>query len=207
MTIAVHLSEKQQQEWMRKQTVPVARIIWLNGLTDPGMQEADVLIDLQFTPATDYTQYSLPAIVLVNAVAQTCSQLPAGFIRINAWPGFLERPVTELAAATPESRTNGAMAMQVLGWRYSFAPDVPGFITATVIAMIINEAWFALEEGVSTQAAINTAMKLGTNYPYGPFEWCNSIGAAEVLTLLRVLSATDSRYKPANLLVKNVEQA
>lgn len=204
MTIAVHLNQQQREEWMQKETVP-ALIIWLNNLADPRMQKADALLDLLFTPATDYTQYALPRIVLVNAVTHTCSQLPPGFIRINAWPGFLKRPVTELAASTPESRTDAAMVMQLLGWRYRFAPDVPGFITATVIAMIINEAWFALEEGVSTREAINTAMRLGTNYPYGPFEWCHNIGAAEVLALLQVLSATDSRYKPAYLLVKNTE--
>ena len=42
--------------------------------------------------------------------------------------------------------------------------------------MIINEAFLALQEGVSTKEEINTAMKLGTNYPLGPFEWVEKIG-------------------------------
>ncbi len=44
------------------------------------------------------------------------------------------------------------------------------------MAMIINEAWHALAEEVSTKNEIDTAMKLGTNYPYGPFEWAEKIG-------------------------------
>jgi 3-hydroxybutyryl-CoA dehydrogenase len=204
MIIAVRINEKQNAEWMRKGTGQ-ARIILVNTLSDPHLATADALIDLLFTPHIDYTQYSLPAIVMVNAVIQTCGQLPPGFIRINAWPGFLERTVTELAAASPASQAAAALTMQTLGWDYRFTPDVPGFITTTVIAMIINEAWFALEEGVSTREAIDTAMRLGTNYPYGPFEWCNNIGAADILSLLHVLSATDIRYKPASLLIKTAE--
>ena len=49
-------------------------------------------------------------------------------------------------------------------------PDIPGFISARVVSMIINEAYFALEEEVSSKEEIDTAMKLGTNYPYGPFD-------------------------------------
>ena len=50
--------------------------------------------------------------------------------------------------------------------------------------MIINEAFIALREGVSTKEEINTAMKLGTNYPYGPFEWAGKIGIERVNALL-----------------------
>ena len=56
----------------------------------------------------------------------------------------------------------------------------PGFITARVIAMIINEAFFALQENVSSKEEIDTAMRLGTNYPYGPFEWTKLIGIDKI---------------------------
>jgi 3-hydroxybutyryl-CoA dehydrogenase len=81
-------------------------------------------------------------------------------------------------------------------------PDEPGFITPRVISMIINEAYFALEEGVSTKEEINTAMKLGTAYPYGPFEWAERIGVRNILVLLNRLSKEKSQYKPAPLLVE-----
>ena len=66
--------------------------------------------------------------------------------------------------------------------------------------MIINEAFFAMEENISTENEIDIAMKLGTNYPYGPFEWCDLIGADNILALLEKLSIQDKRYLPAGLL-------
>jgi 3-hydroxyacyl-CoA dehydrogenase len=63
--------------------------------------------------------------------------------------------------------------------------------------MIINEAYFALGEDVSSKDEIDLAMKLGTNYPYGPFEWCKKIGLKKVYSLLEKLSDTDSRYSIA----------
>ena len=62
--------------------------------------------------------------------------------------------------------------------------DIPGFITPRVISMIINEAYFTLDEKVSTKEEIDTAMKLGTNYPYGPFEWGATIGLKNVYELI-----------------------
>ena len=66
--------------------------------------------------------------------------------------------------------------------------------------MIINEAWFAFEEGVSSKEEIDIAMKLGTNYPLGPFEWGALIGEKNIYALLKKLSAGNKRYLPAPLL-------
>ena len=63
--------------------------------------------------------------------------------------------------------------------------------------MIINEAWFSLAENISTREEIDTAMKLGTNYPYGPFEWGDKIGLDRVSALLNELHKTDTRYSIA----------
>jgi 3-hydroxybutyryl-CoA dehydrogenase len=68
--------------------------------------------------------------------------------------------------------------------------------------MIINEAYFTLDEKVSSKNEIDTAMKLGTNYPYGPFEWSEKIGLKKVYELLTTLSHSHSRYEPAALLKK-----
>jgi 3-hydroxybutyryl-CoA dehydrogenase len=72
--------------------------------------------------------------------------------------------------------------------------------------MIINEAYFALEENVSTKEEIDIAMKLGTNYPYGPFEWCKKIGLKNIAALLAELSQTEKRYQPARLLLKEAKE-
>ena len=67
-------------------------------------------------------------------------------------------------------------------------------LSARIIAMIINEAYYTLEAGISSKAEIDTAMKLGTNYPYGPFEWGEKIGLKNIYMLLFELSKTDDRY-------------
>lgn len=77
-----------------------------------------------------------------------------------------------------------------------------GFIFPRTISQIINEAYYALEEGVATKEDINRAMKFGVNYPKGPFEW--SEGKEEyVKTLLLELHAltNDERYKPNKALL------
>ncbi len=85
--------------------------------------------------------------------------------------------------------------------------DIPGFITPRVISMIINEAYFALAQGVSTPEEIDKAMKLGTAYPYGPLEWATRIGLQNIVTLLQKLSVAQSRYAPCELLVQETNKA
>jgi 3-hydroxybutyryl-CoA dehydrogenase len=77
-------------------------------------------------------------------------------------------------------------------------------VTPRVISAIINEAYFTLQADVSTKEEIDTAMKLGTNYPFGPFEWSRAIGLKKIYELLLALSKTDSRYLPAARLQEEV---
>ncbi len=76
-----------------------------------------------------------------------------------------------------------------------------GFIFPRTIVQIINEAYFALEEGVAKKEDINRAMKFGVNYPKGPFEWSDG-REIYVLTLLQELysKTKDKRYRPSRLL-------
>ena len=139
--------------------------------------------------------------VLINSVTHTLSEMeaPENVLRINGWVGFLQRPEWEIAG-----RNAGAMEPLFGSMNKKINPvaDEPGFIAARIIAMIINEAYFALGQGVSGKAEIDTAMKLGTNYPYGPFEWAANIGRKNILGLLQQLNLTDKRYQPAPLLLE-----
>lgn len=152
--------------------------------------------------STDFSHFSIP--VFIHAVNDTLtgSQLPAQVIRINAWPGFLQRPVWEYAGNLSDDHRR---VFEILDKKPAKADDEPGLISARVIAMIVNEAYFALQDGISTKEEIDTAMKLGTNYPYGPFEWSSAIGLNKILNLLETLYSTDSRYKPADLMRKEWE--
>jgi 3-hydroxybutyryl-CoA dehydrogenase len=68
--------------------------------------------------------------------------------------------------------------------------DPPDNVALRVISCIINEAYLALAEGVATAEDIDRAMKLGANYPQGPFEWANEIGPAQILQTLDTLRTT-----------------
>jgi 3-hydroxybutyryl-CoA dehydrogenase len=119
--------------------------------------------------------------------------------KINAWPGFLQATHWEIMGT--KNDTIHAI-LKALNKQYSFVQDAIGFVSTRIISMIINEAYFALAENVSTKEEIDIAMKLGTNYPYGPFEWADKIGIQNVFRLLNCLSKTDIRYTPAPLLQK-----
>lgn len=76
-----------------------------------------------------------------------------------------------------------------------------GFIFPRTIVQIINEAYFALEEGVATKEDINRAMKFGVNYPKGPFEWSQGKENLVLLLLNELYSKTaDKRYLPSSLI-------
>lgn len=80
--------------------------------------------------------------------------------------------------------------------------DRVAMVSARILAMIVNEAAFALMEGVARPADIDMAMRLGTNYPFGPLEWCDRIGAATLVSILEALHREygEERYRPSVLL-------
>jgi len=140
--------------------------------------------------------------VIINSVVDTLKEIDDSFIRINAWPGFLKRSLVEASYKKEENKQQAEHFFSSLNKKIEWITDQPGFITARVIAAIINEAYFALGEGVSTREEIDIAMKLGTNYPYGPFEWCRRIGKKNIYLLLNKLGKNNPRYTPAPLLKK-----
>lgn len=79
-----------------------------------------------------------------------------------------------------------------------------GFIFARTIAQIINEAFFALDDGLASEQAIDTAMKFGVNYPLGPIEWSQRMNLGNVKLLLNELFhyTGEARYRPALSLQK-----
>ena len=121
---------------------------------------------------------------------------------------FMNREILEVAIQNEADRPALEAICLTLGTDYRIVADQAGMVTPRVICMIINEAYYTLEEGTATREDIDLAMKLGTNYPWGPFEWGERIGLENVV---RVLTASgeetrDSRYQVCALLNKAAQR-
>ncbi len=110
--------------------------------------------------------------------------------------------------ATDEPTFQAVQALAVkLAKITAVSEDFPAFIVNRILVPMINEAVYALYEGVGSVVAIDTSMKLGANHPMGPLELADFIGLDTCLSIMQVLyeGLSDSKYRPCPLLVKYVE--
>jgi len=200
MNIAVIEGKTSARAWLSSRLPDGWKCIWVENPEElEAYRDADVFIDLAFVPdPARIRQLSrlLPAPVMIHAVVYTLQEIGQPFIRINAWPGMLERNVHEIVTNNP---SDAVLEKFYTGLQttYRLVPDVVGMISARILATIINEAYYTLQEEVSTREEIDTAMKLGTNYPLGPFDWSERIGLENIYDLLNKLNKADTRYAPA----------
>lgn len=138
---------------------------------------------------------------LANAVGNEVHCTAFGF---NGLPTFINRPVLEVAHWRPGKERELRRICDELKTEYLEVDDRVGLVTPRVVCMIINEAYYTVQEGTATREDIDQAMKLGTNYPYGPFDWCARIGVQHVYETLEAIydDTKDERYKICPLLRK-----
>ena len=179
-------------------------IEWIHDINDfRKFTDADAFIDLLFDLQAERIELlkelsSKP--VIINCVEKSLTFTASNFIRINGWNTFLKRTVVEASVLDKSLKTETEKIFSCFNRRIQWLPDEAGFISARVVAMIVNEAFFALSENISSREDIDIAMKLGTNYPFGPFEWSEKIGLKKVYSLLEELSNHNKFYKPSALL-------
>ncbi len=111
--------------------------------------------------------------------------------------------VIAVAASNPASANRKAVwHLQQQGKRVLQVADYPGLLIWRTVAMIVNEALDALQKGVASEQDIDTAMRLGVNYPRGPLAWGEQLGWQRLLRLLENLQRHygEERYRPSSLL-------
>lgn len=189
----------------------------------PEAAEADVVIEL-FNESAAVKEKLLGVVgtaVAANTLILT-SALPVSTTQAAAWvphpqrvvgigllPPIPTEGVIELAAGlqTDETALERAQTFwQQTGQQTLLVGDGPGLVRARTVCCLINEAVSGLQENIATPADIDTAMKLGTNYPHGPLEWADQIGLDTVLGVMTGLYTEwgEDRYRPAPLLKRMV---
>ena len=210
MRLVVLTNEQLKEEFLSNGVSDYCKIDWINSPKELlSHTDADAVIDLLFEHNgydVSHLNNYLTKPVFVNSMNKTIVEIGLPFIRINAWPGFLKRNIAEVSIADEVNKNKAEKILSLLNRKAEWVPDIKGFISPRIVSMIINEAYFTLEEKVSTKEEIDIAMKLGTNYPYGPFEWSQKIGLKNIAGLLKELSITEKRYEPSSLLIKEASQ-
>ncbi|MDH4090650.1 MAG: 3-hydroxyacyl-CoA dehydrogenase family protein [Cyclobacteriaceae bacterium] len=170
----------------------------------------DFLIDQRPHQFEIYCEH--PAAVFLNTckfslaeLVQLAKKPPRSKIfGFNGLPTFLNREVLEASLYDINDEHEMKRICDELNTDFLIVDDRVGLVTPRVICMIINEAYYTLQDGTATRADIDAAMILGTNYPYGPFEWGQRIGVKHVYELIEALygDTHDPRYKICPLLKK-----
>lgn len=154
--------------------------------------DGDVLVD-----AMETEEVFPSALPILKEATQATTGKNCHFISL--WPGFIEANAWEIGGNENETIHS---ILERFNKKGIFMEPLKGLTAPRVVSMIVNEGYFTLEDNISNKASIDIAMKLGTGYPMGPFEWSEKIGLERIGKLLLTLSKEDVRYQPSALLLQ-----
>lgn len=136
-------------------------------------------------------------------VSELCSfsKFPGRLIGAGLYNTFSASKLLEIASSKITDKSileNAENFFNECGINFTKVPDRTGLVFPRILSMIINEAAQVYSEEISSKNDIDTAMKLGTNYPYGPLEWADKLGIDLVFEILSSLQkyCGEDRYRP-----------
>ena len=151
------------------------------------------------------------AVHLVLCASGSLSSLDPGgsAVGFHALPPLKDARAVELTrieSSSPLAAARAERFFHALGKHVVWVGDAPGLVLGRIVCQLINEAAFALGEGVGEARDIDLGMVLGLSHPRGPFEWADAIGLEHVLAVLEALGAEyrEERYRPAPVLRRMV---
>jgi 3-hydroxybutyryl-CoA dehydrogenase len=152
--------------------------------------------------------FNCATVSLANTVRGK-AQYSCKVVGFNGLPGFFENELLEISLLSVKDRDLVLKFLENLGVKAGVVEDRVGLVTPRILAMIINEAYYTVQEKTASRDDIDKAMKLGTNYPFGPFEWAKRIGLTTIYEVLRAVysDTKDERYKISPLLKKEYLEA
>ena len=132
-------------------------------------------------------------------------------VGISAFPTLVDRPLVEVAPTVFSPKETLEVVHRFfhsLGKELALVQDRVGLVLTRILCQVINEASFALQEEIASPQDLDTAMKLGTNYPLGPVEWADKIVLNQVVAVLSALERDlqEDRYRTSPLL-KQIAQS
>jgi 3-hydroxybutyryl-CoA dehydrogenase len=213
MNIVV-VGSKEQADLIREKVKGDHKILFAGFLSESHLEKAEVVFDFNFDESTEYLEkyVDYPNMsVFLNAVTFNLaeqviyqSKIECNLFGFNGHPTFIERDILEVSLYNKEDSDLLESLMKSLTLEFQLVDDRVGMVTPRIIAMIINEAFYTVMEGTATKDDIDVGMKLGTNYPMGPFEWASNWGITNVYEVLEALydDTKDERYKICPLLKK-----
>ena len=176
----------------------------------------DILIDavtgrspLESEPTIDDPETLVLALCVDGSLAELDTR--GGAVGFHALPPFAESRLVELTRSA-ETRGRDAERAEAffrsLGKHVEWVGDAPGLILGRVVCQLVNEAAFAVSEGIGSPADVDVAMRAGYNYPRGPLEWADLIEVDHVLSTLDALyeELKEERYRAAPLLRRMVAE-
>jgi 3-hydroxybutyryl-CoA dehydrogenase len=148
-------------------------------------------------------------ISLIHLLSKVGHEMQCALFGFCGMPTLFNRTHLEISLSRKNDEDQLKDVCKNLNTDFLIVEDKTGLVTPRIICMLINEAYFTVEEQIASRADIDEAMKLGTNYPFGPFEWSKKIGIKKICDILEAVhkETNDERYKICSLLKAESDHA